>query len=201
MVRVAVHRAHLLEGQRIAARAHALQRLGIPEGLQPVVDARELRGQRRIDHDLELVPRQRARRRFVAPRVDDLLDLVQQLLRAPDAERRDQHRAAVGQRALDHALQPAHAIRAPLVAAVAVGALDHQRVAAERRLGFRQQRRVRGAEVAGEDHAVAGGRGFVCGFGFSRTFSTLSDRGSDFSRTLSRRSNSVRLKPNPRAGR
>ena len=89
--------------------------------------------------------------------VDDGLQLVQQLLRAADAEGRDQQRAAVGKGMLAHRAQTLAPGASALVVAVAVGAFQHQHVCQEGRLRRGQQRRVRGAQVTGEDDALRPG--------------------------------------------
>ena len=82
------------------------------------------------------VPLASAASRFV----EDLLQLEQQLLRSADTERRNEHRALVGQSPLDGSLQPLAAVRAILVAAVAIGAFENQQIGALGRYQVRQQR-------------------------------------------------------------
>ena len=84
--------------------------------------------------------------------MQDVLELVEQLLRAPDAEGGHDHRAAVLERMLDDRLQTRTPVAAILVDAVAVGGLQHQHVRPPGRTRRRQQRRVRRPEIAREHH-------------------------------------------------
>jgi hypothetical protein len=127
----------------------------VPVIAQLRVTSGEIGGQRRIDDDVEVVPGNAGGGGTMAVAVDDLFEFVQQFLGAADAEGRDEHRAAlVAEGVFADRLQPLPAIRRLLVAAVAVGALQHDDVGGIRRLGRRQQGRVGRAEVAGEDDAL-----------------------------------------------
>jgi len=77
-------------------------------------------------------------------------------LGAADAKRRDQHRAAIAQRVLDHRPQACAAGVAVFVAPIAIGALQHQHISAFRWPRRGQQRGVGGAEIAREDDALRG---------------------------------------------
>ncbi len=89
--------------------------------------------------------------------VDQAFEFVQQFLRAADAEGRDHDRAAVAQGVLDGGLEALDSGLAAFVAAVAVGAFQHDDVGSLGGFGCRQQGCVRGAEVAGEDGALGFG--------------------------------------------
>ena len=152
VVGVLVDGHQLLEGQRLAPGPHPGQRLGVPEGLQRPVFAGEAPGQRRIQIERQLLPLGGVGAGVLALAVQDVLELIQQLLGAADAEGRHDHRAAVGQRPLDHRLQALAPAVAVFVEAVAVGALQHHNVG---RLGGarrRQHRRPGRAEVTREHH-------------------------------------------------
>lgn len=93
--------------------------------------------------------------------MDDFFQLVEQLLRAAEAERGNQYRAFVLQGVLDNGLEALPALGAVFVQAVAVGAFQHEDVGALGRCGGHQQRRVGSAQVAGENDARVVARGRV----------------------------------------
>lgn len=86
--------------------------------------------------------------------VENGLELVQQLLRAAQAERGNQGGAAILQCAVNNLFQLLLAHAAIGVQAVAVGTFQHQQVCALGWLQWAQQRVAFGAEVAGENDAV-----------------------------------------------
>jgi hypothetical protein len=87
--------------------------------------------------------------------VNQDFQFVQQFLGAADAERRDHDRAPVVQRAIDQRPQPLAPVAATVVAAVAIGAFQHQDIGAPGRTRHWQQGRVGRAQIAGEEDALA----------------------------------------------
>ena len=81
----------------------------------------------------------------------DLADEIQQLLRAADGERRDDHVAAAVERALDAVRERGQIIHARAVTAVAVGRLDEHVVRARDGLRVADDGLVGVADVAGKD--------------------------------------------------
>ena len=81
----------------------------------------------------------------------DLADEIQQLLRAADGERRDDHVAAAVERALDAVRERGQIVHARAVAAVAVGRLDEHVVRARDGLRVADDGLVGVADVAGKD--------------------------------------------------
>ena len=75
---------------------------------------------------------------------------VQQLLAAPDRERRDADIALVAPRGFEYPAKLADRFRAVLVVAVAVGRLHHHHVGMRDRFGIAQDRRAIRAEIAGK---------------------------------------------------
>lgn len=152
---MAVDGDELLERQRLAAFLQAMTGVFVPVALQLLVRGGEAAGERRVEDDGKLRPvdigvaipglfwrfdRRAAGFGRFALLVEDFLQLEQQLLRSADTERRNEHRALVGQRPLDGSLQPLAAVRAILVAAVAIGAFENQQIGAFGRNQVRQQR-------------------------------------------------------------
>ena len=87
--------------------------------------------------------------------MNDVLQLVQQLLRTANTERRDKHRPVVGQRALDRFLQAQPPIRATRVISIAVGAFEHDDIGPIGRPGRWQERGMRSPQITRENHALA----------------------------------------------
>lgn len=87
--------------------------------------------------------------------MDYVLQLVEQLLGAADAECGDEYGAAVGQGMFQHPLKALAAAAAVFMQAVAVGTFQHYGIGAPGVAGGRQQGRVRGAQVAGKDDPFA----------------------------------------------
>jgi hypothetical protein len=90
----------------------------------------EIGRQRRIDDDVEVVPGNAGRGGTLAVAVDDLFQFVEQFLRAADAEGRDEQAALVAEGVFAQRLQALAAVLAAFVAAVAVGAFQHDDVGA-----------------------------------------------------------------------
>ena len=93
--------------------------------------------------------------------MDDFFQLVEQLLRAANAERRNQYRAFVLQGVLDNGFEALPALGAVFVQAVAVGAFKHQYVGALGRYRRHQQWRVGSAQVTGKNDARVVARGRI----------------------------------------
>jgi hypothetical protein len=121
---------------------------------QPGVAGGEIGRQRRVDDDVEVVPGDAGGGGTLAVAVDDLFEFVEQFLRAADAEGGDEQAALVAESVFADRLQALPAVLAAFVGAVAVGAFEDDDVGAVGRSGRRQQGRVGGAEVAGEDDAL-----------------------------------------------
>ena len=149
-----VERARLIGGHQIAQAVEAERRaiLLLERAARLVVEAFRMMPER-----LRRAPRHRAvhEDRHFAHHVA-LHQIVQrrdQLLRASDRERRDQHAPAARQRALHHLGQLPHGVLRGRVLAITVGALQDQHVHAARGLGIAQDGAASAADVAA--HAEA----------------------------------------------
>ena len=98
----------------------------------------------------------RQERRDRARRLEEV-EFVEERLRAADGERRDDHDAAPGRGARDHAPERVERVDR-VVHAIAVGRLEHQRVDVVTAFRRAHDAVVRAAEVAGEEHRTAASR-------------------------------------------
>jgi len=101
---------------------------------------------------MQLSPTQARRGGLLPVFVDDVFQLIQQLLRAANAERRYQQRAAVAKGVFADGLQPFAAGLAAFVQPVPIRAFNDQNVCPLRALQVRKQRRIRGTQISAEHH-------------------------------------------------
>ena len=92
-----------------------------------------------------------------AARLLQIAQVIQNLLRPADGERRDEHHPALAVGGVHRVGERVHG-RHVAVGAVPVGALHHQRGGAGHALGVPEDGGVVAAQVAGEDDALAGAR-------------------------------------------
>jgi hypothetical protein len=151
---VVVDGGELFEGQRVAPGGQLAPGFAVPVLAQLAIAGGEIRRQRRVDDDVEVVPGDARSGGTLAVAVDDLFQFVEQFLGAADAEGRDEQAALVAEAAFAEGLQALPAILAAFVGAVAVGAFEDDDVGAVGRSGRWQQGGVGGAEVTGEDDAL-----------------------------------------------
>ena len=93
--------ASLSENSNAAPAPAAGASLVVPEGLQLAIELGEALGERRVEEDPELSPLVGVLAGALALGVEDVLELVQQFLRAANTERWNQHCPVVSQGSLD----------------------------------------------------------------------------------------------------
>ncbi len=143
---VLIHGVKVVKRQWVSASAQTPVRLGVPPRLELAISLGEARRQRRIDYHLQLAPA------LILGTVYQTLQLVQQLLSAPYAEGRHNHRSAVGQGTVNRPLQPHPALPSALVLTVAIGALKHGNIGPPWRLWRWQQGRIGRPQVPRKHH-------------------------------------------------
>lgn len=167
MVGMAVDGGQLVEGKGVTSGPGLLPRLGVPEGEQPTVGLGEAARQGRVDDDFQIVPRKSAGGPPVTAVMDDFLQFVEKFLGAADGEGRNQHHTPILKGSFNYLLQLPASLPSTFVEPVTIGGFQDQDVGTVRRAGGREQRRIGGAQVAGENHSqipeTAGGKGVAPG--------------------------------------
>lgn len=139
MLAMAVHANKLTEAQRRPLLAQLLTGFIIPERMQLPVRLRDALGQGRIQNHgqagpihlqqriIKLNPRMLAQQRLA---LKNVLNLIQELLGPPEAERCNEQRAPILQRAVVVCLEPLRTVAPVRMQAVTLGTFQHENIGA-----------------------------------------------------------------------